>query len=44
MEDVKTYIIDPEGEYDLMTKKLGGQINVYPLLGKLTENQCTLEC
>ncbi len=26
MEDVKTYIIDPEGEYDIMTKKLGGQI------------------
>ena len=26
MEDVKTYIVDPEGEYDLMTKKLGGQI------------------
>ena len=26
MEDVKTYIIDPEGEYDVMTKKLGGQI------------------
>lgn len=26
MEDVKTFIIDPEGEYDIMTKKLGGQI------------------
>ena len=26
LEDVKTYIIDPEGEYDHMTKKLGGQI------------------
>ena len=26
LEDVKTYIIDPEGEYDYMTKKLGGQI------------------
>ena len=26
MEDVKTYIVDPEGEYDIMTKRLGGQI------------------
>ena len=26
LEDVKTYIVDPEGEYDYMTKKLGGQI------------------
>jgi len=26
MEDVKTYIIDPEGEYDVLTRKLGGQI------------------
>ena len=26
LEDVKTYIVDPEGEYGFMTKKLGGQI------------------
>ena len=26
LEGVKTFIVDPEGEYDIMTQRLGGQI------------------
>ncbi len=49
LEDIKTYIIDPEGEYDVLTKKLGGQkidvgaghssrINPFHIFGEMQED------
>lgn len=49
LEDIKTYIIDPEGEYDVLTKRLGGQkidvgagyssrINPFHIFGEMQED------
>lgn len=49
LEDIKVFIIDPEGEYDILTKRLGGQtidvgaalnsrINPFHIFGQMQED------
>ena len=49
LEDIKIFIIDPEGEYDLLTSRLGGQtidvgaalnsrINPFHIFGQMQED------
>ncbi len=53
LEDIKTYIIDPEGEYDVLRRRLGGQkidvgagfnsrINPFHIFGQMQESDDTL--